>query len=102
MPEGDAHLAGRILPILGNAHVHFGEGLASEAQCGEAGLLAKPGEPLVTDFFLPIFLEVGGVEKALKAAKRLYKCAPRTRRATERRTRGQIQNRLYMAGVAGP
>ena len=67
----------RMYPLLGNVHLFFTDGrfnAASEAPCGRVGLLAKWGEPLVTDLFLPLFLELGDVAKALRAAKALFKC----------------------------
>ena len=70
-------LIGRLYPILGNVQVFYTNGLYNyihEVACGRAGLLAKEGEPLVTDLFLPLYLEMGSVEKALYAAKEFYKC----------------------------
>ncbi|MGB9704475.1 MAG: hypothetical protein ACPL3C_03420 [Pyrobaculum sp.] len=76
-PPALAGLAGRLWPVLGNVQVFYTDGTAnyvSEAPCGRAGLLAKRGEPLVTDLLLPLYLELGGAAKALQYAKRLYKC----------------------------
>jgi hypothetical protein len=73
----------RMYPLLGNVHLFFTDGRynsASEAPCGRVGLLAKRGEPLVTDLFLPLFLETGDVAKALRTAKTLFRCGlPKSR-----------------------
>ena len=77
LPQPARWMQGRMYPLLGNVHVFFTEGgfdAVSEAPCGRVGLLAKRGEPLVTDFFLPLYLEKGDVYKALRAAKSFFKC----------------------------
>ncbi|AAL64426.1 hypothetical protein PAE2775 [Pyrobaculum aerophilum str. IM2] len=77
VPEAFKGLMGRIYPVLGNVQVFYTDGTVNyvaEAQCGKAGLLAKRGEPLVTDLLLPLYLEIGDVAKALIAAKKFYKC----------------------------
>jgi len=75
LPSQLSHLAGRMLPILGNVQAAF------KAPFGKClGLLAKPGEPLVTDLFLPLYLIHRDVKSALAAAREVYRCAPRTPR----------------------
>ncbi|ACB40763.1 hypothetical protein [Pyrobaculum neutrophilum] len=77
LPPQLGYLRRRMYPLLGNVHVFFTDGIygyATEAPCGRVGLLAKEGEPMVTDLLLPLYLETGSVEKALAAAKRLYRC----------------------------
>ncbi|MFN3804977.1 MAG: hypothetical protein ACK4SY_07965 [Pyrobaculum sp.] len=74
LPPRLDYLRGKMLPVLGNAQVYF---KAAAGSC--LGLLAKPGEPLVTDFFLPLYLQYGDVERALDAALEAYPCAARSR-----------------------
>lgn len=77
LPPAATWQLGKIYPVLGNVQVFYTDGLynyAHEAPCGKAGLLAKVGEPLVTDLFLPLYLELGNVEKTLEAARKYYRC----------------------------
>jgi hypothetical protein len=83
LPKWAEWMRGRMYPLLGNLHLFFTDGRynsASETPCGRVGLLAKRGEPLVTDLFLPLFLETGDVAKALRTAKALFRCGlPKSR-----------------------
>ncbi|MFN7105334.1 MAG: hypothetical protein ACK4M3_01915, partial [Pyrobaculum sp.] len=72
LPQRLDYLRGKILPLLGNVQVYFRSAAGS---C--LGLLAKPGEPLVTDFFLPLYLQYG--ERALDVAREAYRCAAKSR-----------------------
>jgi len=77
LPPQARWMQGRMYPLLGNVHLFFTDGrfnAASEVPCGRVGLLAKWGEPLVTDFFLPLYLEIGDVEKTLRVAKSFFRC----------------------------
>ncbi|MCY0890424.1 MULTISPECIES: hypothetical protein [Pyrobaculum] len=77
VPRALEPLRGKMYPVLGNVQVFYTDGrwgTASEAPCGRIGLLAKAGEPLVTDLFLPLYLETCDVAKALALAKEFYKC----------------------------
>ncbi len=74
LPEAETSFAGRFLPVLGNVHVFFGDVPASEAPCGRAGLLFKAGEPLLTDVFLPLYVETRSVVEALRVARAHYRC----------------------------
>lgn len=98
LPQPARWMQGKMYPVLGNVHLFFTDGrynAASETPCGRVGLLAKWGEPLVTDFFLPLYLETGDVAEALRVAKSFFKCGlPQSR---DELVRGVKEGR-YVAG----
>lgn len=70
LPPQLRRLEGKMLPILGNVQAY----VSQKAPC--RALLAKPGEPLVTDLLLPLYLELRDPAEALRASKEAYRCAP--------------------------
>ncbi len=75
LPPQLDYLRGRMLPILGNVQAYF----KTAVDRGCLGLLAKPGEPLVTDFYLPLYLQHGDAERALEVAREVHNCAAKSR-----------------------
>ena len=66
-----------VYPVLGNVQVFYTDGAVNyvvEAPCGRGRAFGEEGEPLVTDLLLPLYLEIGDVAKALRAAREFNKC----------------------------